>query len=126
MVDIRRKLHEVSRRYAWGSFRDLICPQRKNLVLNGLLAGDVESINWGELKDDLRTPAEHCQYKYLAQVEGFAYSGRLKSVPCHKPESLSWGIAPGSPPILTCRYLLQCRSVTVAHPMTFTQHFHPL
>ncbi|GAC95771.1 hypothetical protein PHSY_003347 [Pseudozyma hubeiensis SY62] len=43
---------------------------------------------------------EHCRYKYLVQTEGNSYSGRGK-------------------------FLWSCRSVTVAHPMEWTQHFHP-
>lgn len=83
MVDIRRSLLDIASRFTWGA---------------------VAELDWGNkerLETELLTPAQHCQYKYLAHVEGFAYSGRLK-------------------------YLLQCRSVTVAHEAEFVQHFHPL
>lgn len=43
---------------------------------------------------------EHCRHRYLVQTEGNSYSGRGK-------------------------FLWSCRSVTVAHPMQWTQHFHP-
>jgi hypothetical protein len=49
---------------------------------------DVKELNWGAVNQDeegrkanngdLRSPAEHCQYAFLAHVEGWAYSGRLK------------------------------------------------
>lgn len=48
----------------------------------------------------LVTLPEHCQHKYLIHVEGNSYSGRS-------------------------RYLLSCHSVTIAHPLEWTQHFHP-
>ena len=43
---------------------------------------------------------EHCRHKFLVQTEGNSYSGRGK-------------------------FLWSCRSVTVAHPLEWTQHFHP-
>ena len=43
---------------------------------------------------------EHCRHKFLAHTEGNSYSGRGK-------------------------FLWSCKSVTVAHPMKWTQHFHP-
>lgn len=81
MVDIRRKLRDVAQKYPWGKLlRSNDQLQHFVPILTRFLGrtGDVNEINWGDLKDDLRTPAEHCQYKYLAQVEGHAYSGRLK------------------------------------------------
>ena len=54
-----------------------------------------------QLKTQLLTPEQHCQYKFLAHAEGFAYSGRLK-------------------------YLQQCRSVTIAHAPEYVQHWHHL
>ncbi|GAA5876154.1 hypothetical protein JCM16303_007039 [Sporobolomyces ruberrimus] len=79
---------------------------RKELaeVSNKYKWGEVSDLNWGdrnEVKQKLLTPEEHCQYRFLAHAEGIAYSGRLK-------------------------YLMQCRSVIVAHEMQYTQHFHPL
>jgi len=38
-----------------------------------------------QLKEQLLTPEQHCQYKYLAHAEGFAYSGRLKYL-----QQVSW------------------------------------
>ncbi|GAA6063847.1 hypothetical protein JCM10212_003594 [Sporobolomyces blumeae] len=64
--------------------------------------GAVEDLNWldrEEVNKKLITPEDHCQYKFLGHAEGYAYSGRLK-------------------------YLMQCRSVIVAHEQQFTQHFH--
>ncbi|SAM81765.1 uncharacterized protein UBRO_03095 [Ustilago bromivora] len=43
---------------------------------------------------------EHCRHKYLIQTEGNSYSGRGK-------------------------FLWICRSVTISHPLKWTQHFHP-
>ncbi|GAA6035919.1 hypothetical protein JCM8097_005164 [Rhodosporidiobolus ruineniae] len=83
MVDIRKELWEIAHKFKWGAVYDLDWQDR-------------EMVN-----QKLLTPEEHCQYKYLAHVEGFAYSGRLK-------------------------YLTQCRSVIIAHEMKFVQHFHHL
>lgn len=43
---------------------------------------------------------EHCRRKYLIHSEGNSYSGRSK-------------------------YLLSCHSITIAHKLEWTQHFHP-
>ncbi|MCJ1472944.1 hypothetical protein MMC13_001593 [Lambiella insularis] len=61
---------------------------------------DVKALDWHK-KETIKSMDEHCQYKYLAQTEGNSYSGRLK-------------------------YLLNCRSVIVAHEMSWIQHFTPL
>lgn len=49
---------------------------------------DVQSLDWGKVNEseedrkahngDIKTPAQHCAYRFLAHVEGWAYSGRLK------------------------------------------------
>jgi hypothetical protein len=49
---------------------------------------DVESLDWGKVNEDeagrkahhgdLKTLAQHCGFQFLAHVEGWAYSGRLK------------------------------------------------
>lgn len=49
---------------------------------------DVQRLDWGKVgqdeaerlknNGDLKSPAEHCKYAFLAHVEGWAYSGRLK------------------------------------------------
>ncbi|ODN77289.1 hypothetical protein L198_08024 [Cryptococcus wingfieldii CBS 7118] len=72
---------------------------------------DVKELNWGAINGDekerlknngdIKSPAEHCQYRFLAHVEGWAYSGRLK-------------------------YLQQCRSVIVGHKLQYIQHYHHL
>ena len=65
---------------------------------------DVQALDWhdkGSMGKDLKSMAEHCQYRYLAHTEGNSYSGRLK-------------------------YLQNCRSVIVAHPLEWVQHFSPL
>ncbi len=61
---------------------------------------DVRLIKWSEADDtmhELKSPDEHCQYKYLAYVEGVSYSGRMK-------------------------YLQMCRSVMVSHSMHWQVH----
>ncbi|GAA5925329.1 hypothetical protein JCM3775_006424 [Rhodotorula graminis] len=83
LVDIRKELWEIARKFKWGAVDDLDW-------------GDREQVN-----KLLLTPEQHCDYKYLAHVEGLAYSGRLK-------------------------YLTQCRSVIIAHKMRYVQHFHHL
>ncbi|KAM0793496.1 hypothetical protein ACM66B_000935 [Microbotryomycetes sp. NB124-2] len=83
MVEIRKELYDIAKKFKWGAVAD---------------------IDWGDkdaLMQTLLTPEQHCMYKYLGHVEGWAYSGRLK-------------------------YLLQCRSVIVAHKMQYLQHFHHL
>ncbi|KEF50895.1 uncharacterized protein A1O9_13055, partial [Exophiala aquamarina CBS 119918] len=65
---------------------------------------DVKALNWKDkdsMATDLKSMPEHCQYKYLAPTEGNSYSGRLK-------------------------YLQSCKSVVVAHKMSWIQHHHPL
>ncbi|KAH8919472.1 hypothetical protein BT69DRAFT_1337280 [Atractiella rhizophila] len=81
LIPIRREFMELANKFEWGK--------------------DIMEINWGSPKDVLKTQAEHCDYKFLGHVEGFAASGRLK-------------------------YILQCRSVTVAYKMEYLQHFHHL
>lgn len=49
---------------------------------------DVKALDWDAVNSDdeerkakagdLKSPAEHCEYGFLAHVEGWAYSGRLK------------------------------------------------
>ena len=49
---------------------------------------DVKALDWDAVNTDdedrkakagdLKSPAEHCHYAFLAHVEGWAYSGRLK------------------------------------------------
>lgn len=61
---------------------------------------DVVELKWRDkasMKDDLKSMAEHCQYRYLVHTEGNSYSGRLK-------------------------YLQNCESVLIAHKMDWVQH----
>ncbi|CAH7688397.1 glycosyl transferase family 90-domain-containing protein [Phakopsora pachyrhizi] len=82
LVQLRKDLIEVSKGRSWS---------------------DISEIVWNrDLKQDqLKRPDEHCYYKYLIHVEGYAYSGRLK-------------------------YLLMCRSVIITHKLKYIQHFHHL
>lgn len=64
---------------------------------------DVKTLDWHN-KDstdtDLKSMAEHCQYKYLINTAGNSYSGRLK-------------------------FIQNCRSVIIMHDMQwFTHHTH--
>ncbi|KAK4985052.1 hypothetical protein LTR50_006220 [Elasticomyces elasticus] len=80
-------------------------------VRAGLLAAsegkewsDVRSIDWGNETDievKLMGMEEHCMYMFTVQTEGNTYSGRLK-------------------------YLLNCASVLVSHPLRFIEHYHHL
>lgn len=56
LVDIRKKLADLAKEYSWGA---------------------IEEVDWRN-KDTVMTMDEHCKYKFLGHVEGFAYSGRLK------------------------------------------------
>lgn len=67
MIDLRKEFVDIASQYSWGA---------------------VSSLDWRELNGELLSPEEHCQYKFLGHVEGWAYSGRLK-------------------------YLQQCRSVVI-------------
>jgi len=87
----------------------------------------VQELNWGAINQDeegreknhgdLKSLDEHCQYAFLAHVEGWAYSGRLKWV-----VRISF-LHTGDDVV---RYLQQCRSVIVTHPLQYIQHYHHL
>ena len=82
-LEVREKLLNVTRDQPWA---------------------DVKALTWknhDSMANDLKSMAEHCQYRYLMHVEGNSYSGRLK-------------------------YLQACESVIVAHKMDWIQHHHPL
>ena len=80
MVDVRKNLFEVAKQNTqWAQ---------------------IEEVRWNQ-KETISTMDSHCAYKYLAHVEGYTYSGRLK-------------------------YLLQCKSLVIAHDMQWVQHFHHL
>jgi hypothetical protein len=58
--------------------------------------GNVRGIDWGDLKEGSRYDmADHCQFKFLAHIEGVRYSARLK-------------------------YLQHCSSVIVTHERKWT------
>jgi hypothetical protein len=63
---------------------------------------DISDMNWGDRPAETKKNIDdHCQYKYLAHIEGGSSSGRLK-------------------------YIQGCRSVIVIHPLRWVQHFHHL
>lgn len=65
---------------------------------------DVVALDWHDkesMTKDLRSMPQHCQNKYLMQTEGNSYSGRLK-------------------------YLQNCNSVIVSHPLDWIEHHHHL
>ena len=87
-----------------GATMGLEVRERLVKVTAGKPWADVMALDWHDEKtrgQALKSMAEHCQYRYLAHTEGNSYSGRLK-------------------------YLQNCRSVVVAHPLEWRQHFSPL
>ncbi|GAA94186.1 uncharacterized protein L969DRAFT_72770 [Mixia osmundae IAM 14324] len=83
---------------------DDFTPARKQLVeqARGREWSDVESLLWAEpSRNKAISMPDHCRYAFLAQTEGASYSGRLK-------------------------YILNCRSVVISHPLHYQQHFHSL
>ncbi|PWN48707.1 hypothetical protein IE53DRAFT_333240 [Violaceomyces palustris] len=83
--------------------KDLL--QRTSLTINPSRStwSDVRETSFhdvGEQFSEIVPMHEHCRRKYLIHSEGNSYSGRSK-------------------------YLLACHSVTIAHPLEWTQHFHP-
>ena len=54
--DLRKNLFQKSQDFSWGK---------------------IEEVDWRN-KETVITMDDHCEYKYLAHLEGFAYSGRLK------------------------------------------------
>jgi hypothetical protein len=69
-------------------------------VSKGKPWSDIQPIVWQNLNGGLKTPEDHCNYKFLVHTEGYAYSGRLK-------------------------YLQMCRSVVVGHEMQYIQVNQP-
>jgi len=65
---------------------------------------DVQTLDWSN-KTNIATRLlgmeDHCAYQFLAQIEGNTYSGRFK-------------------------YLLNCHSVVLSHPLNWIEHFHHL
>lgn len=65
---------------------------------------DVRTLDWGNatnIEENLLSMEEHCAYMFTVQTEGNTYSGRLK-------------------------YLLNCQSVLISHPLKFIEHYHHL
>ncbi|PYH97421.1 endoplasmic reticulum-resident kdel protein [Aspergillus ellipticus CBS 707.79] len=62
--------------------------------------GDVKQVDWGQRTNIMRME-DHCQYKFIAHVEGRSYSASLK-------------------------YRQACNSVIVAHKLQYIQHHHYL
>ncbi|KAE8140891.1 glycosyl transferase family 90-domain-containing protein [Aspergillus pseudotamarii] len=76
---LRRTLLEVARNYAWG---------------------DVKEVEWKN-KANYLSMDKHCDYRFIAHVEGRSYSASLK-------------------------YRQACRSVVVIHKLQYIQHHHYL
>jgi hypothetical protein len=125
--EVIRKAREYDSRVAWkekvpqlfwkGAF---MTTMRKNLfnIAQEYSWARIEEVDWRN-KDTVITMDDHCGYKYLAHLEGFAYSGRLKWA----LSSFRYYRFPADRP---CRYILQCKSVVVSPDMEFIQHFHHL
>ncbi|KAA1132491.1 hypothetical protein PGTUg99_004623 [Puccinia graminis f. sp. tritici] len=110
MVEVRDKTAEREASLSWDSkiskafWRGAILVKLREQLLEvskGKPWNDIKPIVWQNLNGGLKTPEDHCNYKFLVHTEGYAYSGRLK-------------------------YLLMCRSVIVGHEMQYIQHFHHL
>ncbi|KKZ65208.1 hypothetical protein EMCG_08915 [[Emmonsia] crescens] len=76
---LRRKLLEVAKGKTWGDVKELVWSRKSNLI----------------------SMENHCQYMFIAHVEGRAFSSSLK-------------------------YRQACRSVVVTHKLQFIQHHHYL
>ncbi|PLW16906.1 hypothetical protein PCANC_20156 [Puccinia coronata f. sp. avenae] len=110
MVEVRDKTAEREATLTWDKkiskafWRGAILVKLREQLLEvskGKPWSDIKPIVWQNLNGGLKTPEDHCNYKFLVHTEGYAYSGRLK-------------------------YLQMCRSVVVGHEMQYIQHFHHL
>ncbi|OAV98455.1 hypothetical protein PTTG_08520 [Puccinia triticina 1-1 BBBD Race 1] len=110
MVEVRDKTAEREATLTWDKkiskafWRGAILVKLREQLLEvskGKSWSDIQPIVWQNLNGGLKTPEDHCNYKFLVHTEGYAYSGRLK-------------------------YLQMCRSVVVGHEMQYIQHFHHL
>ncbi|KAI9617717.1 hypothetical protein H4Q26_013025 [Puccinia striiformis f. sp. tritici PST-130] len=110
MVEVRDKTAEREASLTWDKkiskafWRGAILVKLREQLLEvskGKSWSDIKPIVWQNLNGGLKTPEDHCNYKFLVHTEGYAYSGRLK-------------------------YLQMCRSVVVGHEMQYIQHFHHL
>ena len=71
-------------------------PRRESLISAS------EGQEWNDVSFEGLIPMhDHCRYRFLANTEGFTWSGRL-------------------------RYLLNCRSTIVAHKLEWITHWYPL
>ncbi|KAM0751090.1 hypothetical protein T439DRAFT_325245 [Meredithblackwellia eburnea MCA 4105] len=107
---VRREIERVERGLNWkdkipklfwrGVFMSEPRVKLRDLT-NGKPWADIGEIIWWKKGQGRHTLWDHCKYKYLAHTEGGggAYSGRLK-------------------------YLLNCRSIAIAHELNSEQHFH--
>lgn len=86
-------------------------PVRQDLMHRTSIKDDPTRAEWADVHETtfhndvgdfvpIVKPHDHCQHKFLIHTEGNSYSGRSK-------------------------YLFSCNSVVVAHPLEWTQHFHP-
>ncbi|KAA1131740.1 hypothetical protein PGTUg99_018850 [Puccinia graminis f. sp. tritici] len=109
MVEVRDKTAEREASLSWDSkiskafWRGAILVKLREQLLEvskGKSWSDIKPIVWQNLNGGLKTPEDHCNYKFLVHTEGYAYSGRLK-------------------------YLLMCRSVVVGHEMQYIQGGDP-
>lgn len=105
---------------AWIRFSSSSTSQQLLRASQGQPWSDVGDIDWGKAKESgFLSPAEHCDYKYLAQVEGKHRGLRFGNRQL-TGRSAGWGYSG------RLKYLQMCRSVIVSHPMRFIQHFHHL
>lgn len=79
---------------------------RKRLldISNGKEWSNVQAVDWSnitDLNDKWMTIEDHCRYMFVAQTEGHAWSGRMK-------------------------YLLNCRSILMAHKLHWIELYHHL
>jgi len=85
----------------------------------------VTDLDWQDrenVKKMLLTPEQHCDYKFLAHVEGLAYSGRLK----YLTQCRSVIVVRRSPPSTRLRQARSPFPHLQAHKMRYVQHFHHL
>jgi hypothetical protein len=113
-VRMKAEVEEQSGSWSWkqkhpqlfwrGATMGLSLRDRLIEMTKGKPWADIKALDWHNKEStdkDLKSMPEHCQYKYLMQTEGNSYSGRLK-------------------------YLQNCRSVIVSHPLDWIEHHHPL
>jgi hypothetical protein len=92
--------HKVSKVMWRGATMGLEVRERLINVTKNKSWADVKELNWHDTESmthDLKSMAQHCQYRYLVHTEGNSYSGRLK-------------------------YLQNCESVLIAHKLVWVQH----